>query len=127
MKAPMFIPNPMRGETAIAMAAQLRRTIAILLGAVISAGILGAALVYFFVELPLLAGVLLLMEVAFAVFVRLQYPRLVAARHRDLVVAGSYLSGIEINQFAQPQQLWDAAVAVRDSGDKARVRMILGS
>lgn len=127
VKAPMLIPNPMKGQEATTHANNMQRQITLMLAAMIAGGLVASAAVFFLVELPLVAVVLLVMELGAALILRSVWPKAMSRTNADMVVAGSYLSGITINQFTQPQQLWDAAVTVRDTGDKVRARMILGS
>ncbi len=127
MKVQTFITNPQMGSAGTETAAQAQRSLLILVGSMVSGGLIAAALIFFVVELPIIALVVLLGEVAVAIFMLRTMPKSVAAKYPTLIVASSYLAGLEINQFAQPQQLWDAAIIVRDSGDRSRAQAILGS
>lgn len=126
MNIPLFIANPAQGEKAIQVRDAATRTIWITIGAIISGGLIAAAIIIFVVQMPLVAAVLVVAEVVAAVVLWQSFTKQFAARNPGEIARGSLLRGLTANTMTTPQQLWDAAVCVRDTGDKGRAQMILG-
>ena len=122
-----FIVNPRTDQTGQMYAATMTRTLQIMIGAILVGALIAAALVAFVAQMPILAGILLIAEPVAGWFVWRSMIKQQAARNPELVVDPSLLKGLTTSQFTTEQQLWDAAVCARDTGDTARAQMILGS
>ena len=126
MSVPTFIANPAHGEAAIKVRDGATRTLIILIGAMISGGLIAAAILFFVVQQPLVAVILLIAEAVSLSFLWGSYTKTLAMRNQGNILPGSLLRGLTVSGTTTPQQLWDAAVCVRDTGDKGRAQMILG-
>src|SRR4051794_14745054 len=127
MSVPRFITNPARGEEAETQRAQLTRSMMFLTLAFVVTGLSVGAYFYFVEGMVAVAVGFVVFEALAIIYLAKTLPRSIAAKAPDHVVAGSYLAGLTVNEFTTPRQLWDAAVCVRDTGDKSRAQQILGA
>lgn len=127
MSVPRFITNPAQGEKAQTQRTQLNRTLVFLTLSFVIAGLSVGAYFYFVEQMVPLAIGFVIFEALAVVYILKTIPRSMALKTPDLIVAGSFLNGLRVNDFTNEKQLWDAAVCVRDTGDKTRAQMILGA
>lgn len=118
-KLPTLIVNPERREEGERYLAGRWRTLAIMLASMVMGGLIAAIVIIWVVEMPLVALVLVIAEaVAMTFFFRSQRSAAEASKP-DLVVASSWLRGIEVGNFASDEAIWQAATLMRAGGQGA--------